>query len=1127
MNNAITQWSRVTLGLLELAATWWLQATILLALGLFAAALLRRPVWQSLVFRVTIASVLFSPLLAKLLLLMGCPLITIDIHSRIFSHRVPTTSMPAWSDLKSNPGDATDATLHCTPTVDPFASQADRMRMNPPAAGQIPLETDGGKIGREPLVYGSSVPRQSVAVSAARQETRASQSIVGSPENQRFVYGSVTLVIWIFGTALLMTRLLFDLARSQSLRRQSGRADEQCEGACLRVARRLHLRQPPEVLVNPFLSSPCLIGHWRPTILLPEDIDPSNYDQVFLHELAHLHRGDWLWCAVGRIAQALLWCQPLIWWLHRKNLSVAEEICDDYVIQHGCNRESYLQQLIQIADRSLPQTHSIGVSMVGFRSKLGRRAIRIVDTTRALSTQAGKLFVAIAFLGTLVTTLGVALIEIGQSKLAVAGPQTAEAASSTTTSAKTDDEAVNNLADKAEIENRSANAERTYSGKVVDPNGKPLAGATVSAINKMFSRSENRWNHSKQLAVSTTAEDGSYALTFQPEDGNNQVVAELDGYAPDVVSFDKLNELFEQNNSHLDLRLAKSKLVTGRIVDTEGNAIAGVSIEVVEVVLPTSDEAVEKWIANANPALLKGRDDFVMMSHDPRVTETQFPGRSTMDGATVVDGKVETDSNGKFQLSDIGENYLVRVKLVGPRVALHDVLIVGRDMPSLQAFNRGVRDNDYTHYGASPTIVAYPTQLISGLVVDAESGEPLANTRAMISRVGKSNWRTGEISASTDQNGRFQLVGAPLGGNHRVSVQPELDQPYFETHLELPASSSSTPLECKFELPKTKWIVGRVTNEDGEPLEAFIQYFPFRNNEHAERFSNFDQRITGRAPDNDIKSGPDGRFRIRAIAGPAVLAACISDNAEQPKYIPNRSEDLLQRIGGEQMGKLFDSWSADYFDAMVEVDIEPATEEITQDLAFKKGRVRALDVVDENGEAIQTISALGTTFPPRYRRDHKLGQSKVEIIGLQPSETRLVVLMTADGRSGKMFSVSGSGSEPVDVQLQKCATVSGQVLDEEAQPVANLQVHISPVQEPSQDNWSRELGPVATDAKGQFQIHLAAGGLYRLWAYTSMGPNFQLSIRPEVGATYQLGKLTNGMELTEAKSAKLLQTTEQ
>jgi beta-lactamase regulating signal transducer with metallopeptidase domain len=54
----------------------------------------------------------------------------------------------------------------------------------------------------------------------------------------------------------------------------------------------MHVTRQTQVSVTTFLSSPCLIGHLRPTILLPEDTQPADYEQVFLHELAHRRRGD-------------------------------------------------------------------------------------------------------------------------------------------------------------------------------------------------------------------------------------------------------------------------------------------------------------------------------------------------------------------------------------------------------------------------------------------------------------------------------------------------------------------------------------------------------------------------------------------------------------------------------------------------------------------------------------------------------------------------------------------------------------------------------------------------------------------------------------------------------------------
>lgn len=70
--------------------------------------------------------------------------------------------------------------------------------------------------------------------------------------------------------------------------------------------------------------------------------------------------------------------------------------------------------------QSLPPSQTAAVTMVGFHSKLGKRAVRILDTTRALSTRAGRRFAGLVLLITLVVTSSVAMVGIGKSATAVA-----------------------------------------------------------------------------------------------------------------------------------------------------------------------------------------------------------------------------------------------------------------------------------------------------------------------------------------------------------------------------------------------------------------------------------------------------------------------------------------------------------------------------------------------------------------------------------------------------------------------------------------------------------------------------------------------------------------------------------
>src|SRR5688500_12528230 len=160
----------------------------------------------------------------------------------------------------------------------------------------------------------------------------------------------------------------------------------------------------PEVLVSSRVNGPCLVGLRRPAILIP-DCDPAAAGRdVFVHELAHLKRGDCAWLLLGRLTAAVLWFQPLAWVLLRRLDHAADEVCDDYVVTRVGDRAAYAGRLVDLAERHQwrwPADAGAAVGVVTFRSAVAQRVRRIMDTSRTVSTRVGR--------ATGVAVLGIAL----------------------------------------------------------------------------------------------------------------------------------------------------------------------------------------------------------------------------------------------------------------------------------------------------------------------------------------------------------------------------------------------------------------------------------------------------------------------------------------------------------------------------------------------------------------------------------------------------------------------------------------------------------------------------------------------------------------------------------------------
>ncbi len=927
-------------------------------------------------------------------------------------------------------------------------------------------------------------------------------------------------VAWSLGVMASSLRPLLALHGCRRTRKQARPIEQPwmkdtLESLCARIG----LQRKVEIASSTLVHVPTVIGFLRPIILLPLAMvsgqTPHELSAIIAHELAHIRRHDFLLNLFQTAIETLLFYHPAAWWLSAIVRQERENCCDD-IAMAICGRKNYATALANLEFARSSQT-SLALTADG--GSLYRRIHRIVrphETPNPLGRWLAALVALTALLLGVVAVLPTDAVVIAaddQPKPESVAAESEKQADDTSAKTGKDNQA------------RPANATRTYSGKVLDVDGRPVAGVKVYAENTIYDRHLDGWV-SRELQSTLSAADGSYRLNFKPQNGMNHVIAAKNGYGPAIAGFDVLHKLFQQGRSALDLRLVNAMAIAGRVVDTEGNPLAGITVHVDQVALPKSEEAVAEWIANERPELFTNRDrSSVMMSHDARVMSTVFPKAAAVRHGAAIPGDVTTAADGRFRLDGLGENCRVQLTLSGPNIAQRKALVVTRQMKSVMAFAYEV-PGLFTHYGASPTLVASPTQPIVGRVVDAETQQPLPNMPVHLARSGNDVMMRGvdEIADVTDADGRFRLVGAPLGGQHRIEVHPPLDEPYFETERELPVASGSAPLECDFELPRAKWIRGRVTDEAGSPIVATVEFYPFRNNPHAESFTKFDPRIGGSVPDDKFDSDENGYFRIKAIPGPAVLAAVAKERDERLKYMPNRDEDLLTRIGGQSMSKVYNSWSADYFDAMVEVNLPSDQDELTQDLMFKLGGTRTLNITDDDGQPVSKVQAIGPTFPPQYR-DKSLQNSSMEVVGLRPTESRMVALVHEQREIGTVLKVGGDESDPINVRLLPCATVTGRIVDEDGVGIQNVSIQVALVQEPKTDTWSRRLNQVTTDADGRFRVLLPPGGACRIFAYSDVGPNISATIRPEPGVTYALGDLKHEDELDESDTTRLVPST--
>lgn len=99
------------------------------------------------------------------------------------------------------------------------------------------------------------------------------------------------------------------------------------------AAERAGSKKPVELCVNPLVSSPMLIGFFRPCIVLPRaDIPEKDFQHIVLHELTHYRRRDLLYKWLVQISVCLHWFNPLVYLMSREIARACEFSCDEAVL---------------------------------------------------------------------------------------------------------------------------------------------------------------------------------------------------------------------------------------------------------------------------------------------------------------------------------------------------------------------------------------------------------------------------------------------------------------------------------------------------------------------------------------------------------------------------------------------------------------------------------------------------------------------------------------------------------------------------------------------------------------------------------------------------------------------------
>ena len=188
-------------------------------------------------------------------------------------------------------------------------------------------------------------------------------------------YPAMLAWIWAAGCALV---LLWFVYKNMQFRKalRNNRIEEisgELKELYLQLCKERKVKPVPVYFTDP-VPGACLVGVFRPYIVLPLVTAPQDVKNILTHEVCHLKNKDHLWGVLRLFCYAIHWFNPLVWIAASMSRTDSELRCDDRVTEpmNESERKEYANVLVLAAARkSMPGlgVMATGMTMTGKRLK--------------------------------------------------------------------------------------------------------------------------------------------------------------------------------------------------------------------------------------------------------------------------------------------------------------------------------------------------------------------------------------------------------------------------------------------------------------------------------------------------------------------------------------------------------------------------------------------------------------------------------------------------------------------------------------------------------------------------------------------------------------------------------------
>lgn len=236
--------------------------------------------------------------------------------------------------------------------------------------------------------------------------TSTNTNILESFLNLYTAYLPLIVFLWFTGICILILKNLGGLIYIERLKNKFVQpVQKSLQDVIEAIKLKLGVKKQIRALISTKVTSPIVVGHFKPVILIPEvaieNLSQMEMEIILHHEMAHIKRNDYIVNIFQIVIEMLFFFHPATWWISGIIRKEREECCDNYAVSSENDKLILAKALISIQELNLNTPH-MALSFMNKKNGLLNRIKNLFGSNPSLPSYKEGIVVTLFFFSCIV-----------------------------------------------------------------------------------------------------------------------------------------------------------------------------------------------------------------------------------------------------------------------------------------------------------------------------------------------------------------------------------------------------------------------------------------------------------------------------------------------------------------------------------------------------------------------------------------------------------------------------------------------------------------------------------------------------------------------------------------------------